>query len=687
MSVFNYTLPSGSTFRMTAPTGTTQLQADQIFYSQVAAGAFVGYSPGQTLTSATETVTKFALSRLDRGTAGVDTQAIVAIVNNIPTVNLVSTAANGVSISQGLPNLTATPLVNPVGQADLVNVATGTLAPNPIGPLSSNQVQGILAQISNLVDQPATVMTDDKGVGQYGLSCVQLEQAGYVKPGTWQRFIFDPSPMTSVLSAVGTWTGKNGIKSVTDFLNNAGSQTDAQNYLLQTGYNSLVSSGTILPATAQSLTTSVGQIFSQSGLQTVSALGASIGASLSVPSSVSSALSGTAIASLLSSPLTNISSISSGAVNAITNAVGNFTNTSGIISNLTNTAIGDVGALVSNAGRFGSAATAAWSQLSSGAVSSVLGGITDQASNIANNLLGSITSPASGTFNLGSSLVNALPSDIGSSISNLTSNLDITGKAGQFATAFSDPAAALSNLGNFDISSLTNLGSGAVTNLLGSTGPLGSAAASLLNGGSISDVASGLLSGSGTLGSAAASLLNGGGLSSVTSLLSGGGLSSVTSLLSGGGLSSVTSLLSGGGVGSLLGSFGSLGSLGALGSLGSLGGLFGGGGDSLVSSTQVAAGYSNTVDRGTLDVALTKIIGSTKVPTPLFDFPSINSISLNASADITAASNILQNLKSQGGALLSQLQQTATNAVSSTVQDITKQAGGVISDSLNNLIG
>ena len=649
MSVFNYTLPSGSTFRMTAPTGTTQLQADQIFYSQVAAGAFVGYSPGQTLTSATETVTKFALSRLDRGTAGVDTQAIVAIVNNIPTVNLVSTAANGVSISQGLPNLTATPLVNPVGQADLVNVATGTLAPNPIGPLSSNQVQGILAQISNLVDQPATVMTDDKGVGQYGFSCVQLEQAGYVKPGTWQRFIFDPSPMTSVLSAAGIWTGKNGIKSVTDFLNNAGSQTDAQNYLLQTGYNSLVSSGTILPATAQSLTTSVGQIFSQSGLQTVSALGASIGASLSVPSSVSSALSGTAIASLLSSPLTNINSISSGAVNAITNAVGNFTNTSGIISNLTNTAIGDVGALVSNAGRFGSAATAAWSQLSSGAVSSVLGGITGQASNIANNLLGSITGPASGTFDLGSSLVNALPGDIGSSISNLTSNLDITGKAGQFATAFSDPAAALSNLGNFDISSLTNLGSGAVTNLLGSTGPLGSAVSGLLNGGSIGDVASGLLSGSG--------------------------------------LSSVTSLLSGGGVGSLLGSFGGLSSLGALGSLGSLGGLFGGGGDSLVSSTQVAAGYSNTVDRGTLDVALTKIIGSTKVPTPLFDFPSINSISLNASADITAASNILQNLKSQGGALLSQLQQTATNAVSSTVQDITKQAGGVISDSLNNLIG
>ena len=37
MSIFNYTLPSGSTFRLSAPAGTAQLQADLIFYGQVAA--------------------------------------------------------------------------------------------------------------------------------------------------------------------------------------------------------------------------------------------------------------------------------------------------------------------------------------------------------------------------------------------------------------------------------------------------------------------------------------------------------------------------------------------------------------------------------------------------------------------------------------------------------------------------
>jgi hypothetical protein len=126
-----------------------------------------------------------------------------------------------------------------------------------------------------------------------------------------------------------------------------------------------------------------------------------------------------------------------------------------------------------------------------------------------------------------------------------------------------------------------------------------------------------------------------------------------------------------------LGSLGSLASLGSLGSLGALGGLFGGGGDELVSSTQVAAGYSNTVNRGTLDVAILKIIGSPKVPLPIFDYPSPNSISLNATQDILSASNILQNLKGIGGGLLSQVNQT-TNSIT----NVTNQAGGIISNAL-----
>jgi hypothetical protein len=646
MSVFTYTLPSGSTFRLTAPTGTTQLEADLIFYGQVAAGALVGYSPGQTLTSTKTAVTKFALSRLDRGTAGVDTQAILSIINNIPT-------------STGVPALINTPLTRPIGQGDLVKVNPGELAPDAIGPLNSSQVQGILAQIANLIDQPANIMSDDKGVGQYGLSCVQLEQAGYVKPGTWQRFIFDPAPLTTVLSSPGIWTGLKGVNSAADFLSNTGLQTNAQTSLLQNGYNGLVSAGVINPATTQAITASVGQVFTQSGLQTLSSLSAATGASLSVPQSVSTALAGTPLASLLSTPLTNVSTIASGAINTLNNATSSLTNISGIASNLANTALGDVSALVTNAGRFGTAATAAWSQLSSGSISTLTSGLTSLASGTLGNLAGSLNSLASGTLSDLSGSLNSLVGDLGSNLTNLTSNLDITGKAGQFAAAFSDPLSSLSNLGNFDLSSVTNLSS---------LGDLSGLSGSLSNLGGIS----GLSSLTGSLGSLS-SLTNLGGVGSLTSSLSSlgslsGSLGSLTNLT--GSLGSIGDLTSSlGSIGDLTGSLASLGdlsslaSLGDLGGLGAIGGIFGGGGDDLVSGTKVAAGYSNTVNRATLDVAMTKIIGSSKVPTPIFDFPSVNSISLNASADITAAANILQNLKSQGGALLAQVQ-TASNSIS-----------------------
>ena len=80
MATFKYTLPSGNTFELTAPAGTSQAQADFIFYSQVAAGSLVGYTIGQTLTSAQTRLTNFELSRLERDTAGVDRTTILSIV-------------------------------------------------------------------------------------------------------------------------------------------------------------------------------------------------------------------------------------------------------------------------------------------------------------------------------------------------------------------------------------------------------------------------------------------------------------------------------------------------------------------------------------------------------------------------------------------------------------------------------
>jgi len=554
MAQFKYTLPSGKRFTMTAPAGTTQVQADNIFYSQVAAGALVGVSAGQSVSGTRTAAVKFALSRLDRGTAGVDDRVILSIVNGLPTVS-------------GIPNLVNVPLQNPITQADVANTGVDNTYTAPaIGPLNSNQVQGLLAQIANFINQPYNVMTDQTGVGQYGLNCQQLEQAGYVKPGTYQQFIFDPSPLTTVMSAPGIWTGQNGIYSATDFLNSRSAQNDAMSTLMSNGYGSLTATGIITPPISPSVSVLSGQVYTQSGLQTVSALSASTGVSFSGLS-----LAGTPLASLTSTAITNPGSLTSGALNS----AGELTNISSLTTSLNNTATGDVGALITNSGCYGTQDTALW------ASSGGLGGATSNLPSI-------------------NSLTSTLPGVTG--LTNNIQNLNVLGKASQFAAGFSNPLNSLNNLGGVNIGSLTS-GLPSLSSL------------------SLPD-----------LGGLTSSLPD---ISSLTSAIPD--LGSLTS-----NLPSLSSL----------GNFGSLSSLPGLGSLGDLGGLFGGGGDSLVSSTQVAAGYSNTVNRATVDTAFTKILGDSKIPGATFDYPSPNSQSLNASADITAAQNVLKGLQAAGNKLL-----------------------------------
>jgi hypothetical protein len=249
MSQFKYTLPSGAEFTMQAPEGTTQDQADFIFYSQVASGALVGFEPGQSVSGTTSALAKFELSRLDRGTAGVDDTVILAIINGLPTV-------------ADIPSLINTPLTNPITQANIAAITgTGFTAP-AIGSLTSNQTLALMSQVANTVNQAADVITNETGVGQYGLSCEQLEMAGYVIPGTWQKFLQNGvSNLVDVLNAPGIWTGRDGITSADDFLQNVNAQNAAQATLMRNGYNSLQAAGVIATPAAQSVSAVVGTVY------------------------------------------------------------------------------------------------------------------------------------------------------------------------------------------------------------------------------------------------------------------------------------------------------------------------------------------------------------------------------------------------------------------------------------------
>jgi hypothetical protein len=92
---------------------------------------------------------------------------------------------NGGVISS-LPVLANVPINNGITVADYVDQSTVT---EGIGPLSTSQVQAVMAAVAASVCQPADVVTDELGVGKYGLSAQQLEDAGYLKCGTTARFL------------------------------------------------------------------------------------------------------------------------------------------------------------------------------------------------------------------------------------------------------------------------------------------------------------------------------------------------------------------------------------------------------------------------------------------------------------------------------------------------------------------
>ena len=507
MSQFKYNLPSGANFVMQAPADTTQTQADFIFYSQVAAGALVGFEPGQSITGTTSAAVKFELSRLDRGTAGVDDVVILSIINGLPTVT-------------NIPPLLDVALDNPVTQADIAEIGqTGFTAP-AIGNLTGDQTQAIMAQISNTVDQPATVITNDKGVGQYGLSCQQLEQAGYVKPGTWQQFIENGnSDLTAVLSAPGIWTGRQGIRSVTDFLFSQDAQNNAQATLMTTGYSSLQAAGVITTPASQAISAVRGVVFTGGA-----------------------------------SPLT-----------AVTSAVTNSVNS-------------QVGSLVANASKFGTKLTAEWAQS------------LPSLSNLTSNLtsikgIGSLP----GLSSLPS--LGSLTSGITPNLASVQSAMNSLGKASQFATsAASNLTGALGNVGNLSLSSLT----GSLPSVSGLTGQLQGQASALL-----------------------------------------------------------------GQAQGLAGNFANI----------NVSGLLGGTGDSLVASVQKAAGFSGTVNRATVDVAMVKVFGSNKIPVPSLGANLPDSSSIAAALDIGKAQTVLKDLKGQGSRLLGGVQ----NAIGSSLGGITSQ--------------
>jgi len=401
MSIFKYTLPSGSQFTVQTPAGTTQVEADKIFYEQVAAGALVDFVPGQQLTGAESQLVTFGLSRLDRGTAGVPDQVILAIISGLPIVAPV-------------PVLTDTPIDNPVNQSDVAKITNGFNDPLPIGILTGSQVQALLAQVANSVDQGYDKISQELGIGKFGFDVEQLEKAGYVKPGTAKRFL-NSSNFVELMKSPSVWTGKNGVVSLDNILSDPNRQNQIQIELFEYGYTSLESAGVIKKPASSPGSINSGQVYVQSSpgaagvLQKLSALTnltgrLSVTGATGILGTFNSAVSGLKNISNLSAGnvLSNLSSLASGAVSNLTNLASNI---AGSASAIAGRLSGDVGALMANASKFGTLATDLWSKglnVSSKALMDNLGKASQFATNFASAQLSSLISnvqPAAGFIN------------------------------------------------------------------------------------------------------------------------------------------------------------------------------------------------------------------------------------------------------------------------------------------------
>ena len=293
MAEFSFTNSDGKSFSIKGPEGLTRDQAEAIFKKQDSTGALVGFKPGDSLSAASQAAdglasAQGALQQAQGGIAGaLGSVGSVASLGSISTAlggaggalggSLAATAAGltaavgpavsaasgavssaiagAVNAGKALVNaaviqgstavssiqtinktITSFPVTNPINTADFSKVTASIGgAVSGIGPMSVPEVNGVLAQAKNLVGQASDAISNSKGLGSFGFDLKQLETAGFVKPGIAALAAKGSSLFSNVIKSPAAWTGKDGIKSATDLLSNAGKQSQIQQDLMTKG--------------------------------------------------------------------------------------------------------------------------------------------------------------------------------------------------------------------------------------------------------------------------------------------------------------------------------------------------------------------------------------------------------------------------------------------------------------------
>ena len=239
--------------------------------------------------------------------------------------------------------------------------------------------------------------------------------------------------LTDVLKSPSVWTGKDGVKGVTDLLKNSGLQDKIQLGSLKSSFNTLVKTGQIVtPAT--DLKAPTGLLYNAAANAGKSLISPSAGLT-EVPKALGNLASGS-LADLTSGlkgaagsltkgldglkgaagSLTGAAGALTGAAGALSGSVNSITGNLGSVSSLANKGTAQLGGLLANASKFGVGNAVSWAKGSTGAVSGITGSLTGAATGVSGALAGAASKLTSG----------------------LKTQMDSLAKQGQFAVNFSD---------------------------------------------------------------------------------------------------------------------------------------------------------------------------------------------------------------------------------------------------------
>lgn len=129
---------------------------------------------------------------------------------------------------------------------DPATVLKSSPATVSIGTLDPKQVTGLIAQAGSLAKNAGSISgVPTAGIGQYNLSPLQLEQQGFLKPGTAAQYCGTGTDYTKVLSSPSLWTGKGGATDLSSFVANPALQTSTLTSVMSTSLDQLKKMGVV----------------------------------------------------------------------------------------------------------------------------------------------------------------------------------------------------------------------------------------------------------------------------------------------------------------------------------------------------------------------------------------------------------------------------------------------------------